>query len=262
MPAETDRPGLGRLLTLLLLGVGLLLLAVLFMSPPARGDEPAAPVRPCCHPSKGADAAALPAGMTALADDAPAGAPHVHPGGAPAAAPAAGAAAVVSLVEAGLLDQEGRPVRFPGEVLGDRIVVMDFVFTTCTTICPILSAKLTRLQERLGPRAGREVQLVSFSIDPARDTPARLKAFGARFKAGPGWTWLTGEVGEVERVLKGLGAYTADFTSHPPMMLVGDGRTGRFVRLNGFPDPDRLLAAVDELLEARRTVAAADGAAR
>jgi len=239
------RPKLSRLL---LAGVALVvLLAWLLMAPPARAAEPAAdgPAKPCCHQPKAADDLPLPEGMTALAEDAP-----------PAAAPPAGAAARVTLAEAALLDQDGRRLRFPADVLGDRIVVMDFVFTTCTTICPILSAKLARLQERLGPRAGAEVRLVSVSIDPARDTPARLKAFGARFQAGPAWTWLTGEVGEVERVLKGLGAFTPAFNEHAPMMLVGDGRTGRFLRLNGFPDADRLLAAVDELSRARGEVAA------
>jgi len=246
MPAATDRitrrPGAAGLMA------GLLA-AALSPGPAARADEaPAREAKACCHKSPGSEDAPLPAGMA-------------DPGEAVAAPPrtAASAKATVTLAEAALLDQDGRQVRFPAEVLGDRIVVMDFVFTTCTTICPILSAKLTQLQARLGARAGREVQLVSISIDPARDTPARLKAFGARFKAGPGWTWLTGEVSDVERVLKGLGAYTPSFSEHPPMMLVGDGRTGRFVRLNGFPDPDRLLATVDELLHARHTAVAGAG---
>lgn len=241
---------------LLVLGVVLvLILALLFVAPPARAAETAAEgaAKPCCHKPKVADDAPLPEGMTSLAEEA----------GPPATPASAGAATRVTLAEAPLLDQDGRRLRFPADVLGDQIVVMDFVFTTCTTICPILSAKLARLQERLGARAGAEVRLVSFSIDPARDTPARLKAFGARFHAGPAWTWLTGEVGDVERVLKGLGAFTPAFTEHPPMMLVGDGRTGKFLRLNGFPDADRLLAAVDELVRARgEVVAAGAGSAR
>jgi cytochrome oxidase Cu insertion factor (SCO1/SenC/PrrC family) len=244
MRTATDR--ITRLPRVASLLAGLMMASHLVV-PLARADE-AAPAgdKPCCHKTAATAEAPLPAGMTDLAGD----------GAVPARTPGS-AGATVALVEAALLDQDGRPVRFPAEVIGDRIVVMDFVFTTCTTICPILSAKLTRLQERLGDRAGREVQLLSFSIDPARDTPARLKAFGARFKAGPGWTWLTGGVADVERVLRGLGAYTPSVSEHPPMMLVGDGRTGRFTRLNGFPDPDKLLAAVDELVRARGAVAGA-----
>ena len=222
-------------------------LATAAVAPTALAGEPAstgAP-KPCCHTPPGAEEAALPAGMTELAE-------------APAApAPALPPPVEVALRDAPLVDQDGRPVRFARDVVGDRIVVVDFVFTTCTTICPILSAKLARLQERLGDRLGREVALVSISIDPARDTPARLKAYAGRFKAGPGWTWVTGQKPDVDQVLKGLGAYTADFASHAPVMLVGDGRTGRWARFNGFPDPDRLLAAVDALAAARPATTAA-----
>ncbi len=248
MPARARSPR--QKLVLVVLVALTLAVAALVMAAPARAEEPGpATEKPCCHKADAAAEAALPAGMTELAGVQAIGAVQ-----APAAP--SNSAATVTLAEATLLDQDGRVVRFPADVVGDRIVVVDFVFTTCTTICPILSAKLTRLQERLGPRAGSEVRLVSFSIDPARDTPARLKAFGAKFKAGPGWTWLTGGVEDVERVLKGLGAYTANFAEHPPMMLVGDGRTGRFLRFNGFPDPDKLLAAVDELKKARGALAA------
>lgn len=164
----------------------------------------------------------------------------------------------VTLAEAPLLDQDRRPVSFPADVVGDRIVVVDFVFTSCTTICPLLSTRLARVQAALGERAGREVRLVTISIDPARDTPERLKAFGARFKAGPGWTWLTGEVAAVERVLKGMGASTARPADHAPLVLVGDGRTGRWSRFNGFPDPAALLAKVDEYAAARRLARAGE----
>jgi protein SCO1 len=170
----------------------------------------------------------------------------------PAAPPAALPPAVeVTLRDAPLVDQDGRTVRLARDLIGDRIVVVDFVFTTCTTICPILSARLARLQDLLGERLGSEVALISISIDPARDTPARLKAYGARFQARTGWSWVTGAKQEVDQVLRGLGAYTASFTGHAPVMLVGDGRTGRWARFNGFPDPARLLAAVDALAAAR-----------
>jgi len=123
-------------------------------------------------------------------------------------------------------------------------VVVSFIFTTCTTICPMLSTIVSRVQANLGDRAGREVSLVSISVDPGRDTPARLKAYGTRHKSGPGWTWLTGERGTVEQVLRGMGAYTSSFADHPPMVLVGDG-AGGWTRLNGFPSQAAIVAQVD-----------------
>jgi cytochrome oxidase Cu insertion factor (SCO1/SenC/PrrC family) len=128
---------------------------------------------------------------------------------------------------------------------------MDFVYTTCTTICPVLSALFTQVQSQLGDAVGDEVTLVSMSVDPVRDTPQRLKAYSAKHRAGEGWLWLTGEKGDVEDVLTGLGAYTPSFEDHPSMVLIGDGRTGEWKRLFGFPKPDRIVQIVNELREQR-----------
>lgn len=154
------------------------------------------------------------------------------------------------------MDQDGAPVRLGSEVIGDKLVVMDFVFTTCTTVCPVLSAIFSRVQERLGDRLGKEVRLVSVSVDPTRDTPARLKAYATSHRAKPGWTWLTGSQENVKQVLEGLGAYTPAKANHAPMVLVGDPRTGKWVRLNGFPSEEQILAKVDELAAARREASA------
>jgi len=167
--------------------------------------------------------------------------------------------ATVSVVDRELRDQRGRPVRFARDVVGGDVVVMDFVFTHCTTICPVLSAKMARVQQLLGDRLGKGVRLASLSLDPVRDTPERLQAWGAKFKAGPHWQLVTGRQEDQEAVLKGLGAYVADFAQHPPMILVGDGRSGRWVRVNGFPDPQKVVALVEELLASRKSTTARAG---
>ena len=159
----------------------------------------------------------------------------------------------VKLSDAKLFNQDGRPVRFKSEVVGDKIVIMDFVYTTCTTVCPVISALFSKLQDRLGERLGRDVELVSMTLDPVRDTPSRLKAYAAQHNARAGWTWLTGEPKAVNDALKGLGAYASDVSQHPSMVLIGDARSGAWIRLFGFPDPDRILAKVEQLLEARVT---------
>jgi protein SCO1/2 len=161
----------------------------------------------------------------------------------------------VDLKDLMLIDQEGREVRFVSDVIGDRIVVMDFVYTTCTTVCPVLSALFGQLQERLGEHLGDDVALVSVSVDPTRDTPQRLKAYAARHQAKPGWIWLTGPKTMMDEVLDGLGAYTPNFENHPSMVLVGDGRSGEWSRLFGFPSPDRLMEQVDAFQSARRSAA-------
>lgn len=150
-----------------------------------------------------------------------------------------------------LVDQEGRQVRLMSDLIGDRVVVMNFVYTTCTTVCPVLSALFTQVQDRLGDRLGREVLLVSITVDPLRDTPERLKAYAATRGAKPGWFWLTGAKPSVDSVLDGLGAYSPRFEDHPAMVLVGDGRQGQWSRFFGFPSPDRILEQVDSLLATR-----------
>lgn len=139
-----------------------------------------------------------------------------------------------------LVDHDGRGVNVQRDVIGDRIVVVSFVYTSCTTVCPLVASVFSDLQARLGERVGRDVVLVTITVDPLRDTPAQLKAYAARFQAGPGWRWLTGAPVAVNELLKGLGAYAPDFTQHPQMVLVGDGTTGRWTRFSGLPDSRRL----------------------
>jgi protein SCO1/2 len=158
----------------------------------------------------------------------------------------------VKLLDLELVDRGGDPVRFKSEAMADRIVAIDFIYTTCTTICPVLSALFAQVQDQLGARLGKEAWLVSLSLDPTRDTPKRLDAQARKFGAGPGWLWLTGQKTVVDRVLAGLDAYTADFESHASVILIGDAKRGTWIRLFGFPSPDEIVARIEELIAARQ----------
>ena len=163
----------------------------------------------------------------------------------------AGESVDIDLRDRVLVDHNGEDVQFVTDVIGDNIVVMDFVYTTCTTICPVLSALFTQVQRKLGEHVGDDVWLVSMSVDPIRDTPQRLNAYSAKHRAGDGWIWLTGPNPAVDDVLTGLGAYTSNFEDHPSMVLIGDGRTGEWTRLFGFPNPDRIVQIVNDMRERR-----------
>jgi protein SCO1/2 len=173
---------------------------------------------------------------------------HAMP--APGAAPQ-DEAVDVELIDLVLLDQDGRKVRFKSDVIGDRLVIIDTFYTTCDTICPILSALFVNLQHKLGSRLGRDVVLVSISVDPGTDIPARLRKYAKRHGARPGWIFLTGGKRSVDRVLRGIGAYVRDYTQHAPAILVGDGRHGGWTRYYEFPKPVLVLGRLDELREAR-----------
>jgi len=153
----------------------------------------------------------------------------------------------IKLPDTVLTDQNGKSVKFKTEVLADRLAVVNFIYTTCTTVCPVQSALIADLQQRLGERSGKEVSLISVSVDPLRDTPLRLKEFAARYKAGPGWRFLTGSRQAVDEVLKAFDVYTPNFADHPAAVLVGNPRSGEWVRLFGFPSTDQILARMKEL---------------
>ncbi len=157
----------------------------------------------------------------------------------------------IALPDAVLLTQDGVQVNLKNDVVGDRIVVIDFVYTTCTTVCPVLSATFRQVQKKLGDRLGREVVMVSISVDPNRDTPARLKKYAERLGAGDSWLWLTGQQQAVTEVLEEFGAYTPNFADHPSMVLVGDGKSGQWARFIGFPAAAQIIDKVDEFSAVR-----------
>jgi protein SCO1/2 len=155
-----------------------------------------------------------------------------------------------------LLDQDGRKVRFYTDLVKGKTVAINFIFTTCTTICPPLGATFARVQRDLGERAGRDVHFISISVDPAVDTPERLKAWGAKFHAGPGWTFLTGAKPQVDELLRALAASTARPQDHSPTVLVGNDARGQWTRTYGLAKPSVLVKLINDAAEGRL----ADGA--
>jgi protein SCO1/2 len=191
--------------------------------------------------------------LPALAAD-----PHAnHKNHAPAAKDTKAGTAKVRFDDSVLVDQAGKSMKLKSEVMADRIVVLDFVYTTCTTICPVLTATMVRVQNELDAKARDDVRLVTITVDPARDTPARMKEYGDKMGVKPGWIWLTGPTGRVNEVLKGFGAYAPSFEDHPPLILVGDASTGQWTRFFGFADPKDVIAKVNELRAARGAAAPA-----
>lgn len=162
----------------------------------------------------------------------------------------------VALSDKPLSDQEGRTMRLKSDVIGDRIVVLTFVYTSCTTVCPINSAIMSELQNKLGGRLDKDVRMVSLTVDPTHDVPSRLKTYSAMYDAKPGWFWLTGTSANVTDALKGFGAYTPNFENHPVIVMIGDGKTGKWSRHYGLSKSDRLLASVDAYLAERSKAAA------
>lgn len=176
---------------------------------------------------------------------------HVHGAAAPADTGGAPQAKPVKLSDTALVDQNGRAVRLLSDVLRDRIVVVNFIYTNCTDVCPMVSHTFSQLQDELGGMLDKQVQLVSVTVDPARDTPAVLKAYSAQHGARAGWSWLTGTAANVTEALKGFGVYHPNFENHSGVVLVGDPRSGKWTRVYETEDAQQLLGKTREYLAAR-----------
>jgi cytochrome oxidase Cu insertion factor (SCO1/SenC/PrrC family) len=147
-------------------------------------------------------------------------------------------------------DQNGKQLNFYQDLVKGRTVAINFIFTTCTTICPPLTATFRRVQQDLAER-GLPVQLISISVDPGTDTPERLRDFAAKFKAQPGWTFVTGEKSEIDVLLRALGVAVADKNDHTPMILVGNDLSGYWTRSYGLSAPAVLVKVITEAANAK-----------
>lgn len=165
--------------------------------------------------------------------------------------PVKGQSTRVALKDTALVDQTGRDVALLSGAIGDRIAIVDFVYTNCTSVCPVNSALLAKVQEQLGARVGKDVSLLSITVDPVRDTPTRLKEYASRYGSGQGWLWLTGTKPRIDEALKAFDAYTPNFVEHPALIMVGDAKSGQWLRFVGFPDPKQITDAVQQLMQAR-----------
>lgn len=143
-------------------------------------------------------------------------------------------------------NQHGRKLNFYTDLVRGKTVAINFIFTTCTTICPPLTATFRKLQQELGERVGRDIELISISVDPTTDVPERLKEFSAKFKAAPGWTFVTGNKPEIDQLLKALGAAVGDKNDHTPMLLIGNDAAGYWTRTYGLAPAATLVKVVNE----------------
>lgn len=160
-----------------------------------------------------------------------------------------GETAAGTIADVPVQDQSGRTRHFHRDLVQGRLVAINFIFTRCTTVCPLLGTRFAQVQKQLGDDAAR-VALISVSIDPANDTPAELARWSRAFGATPGWDLVTGARADIDRLARSLGASAADPASHAPLVVLIDERgTPRpWRRLDGLADASVLTAALREAL--------------
>jgi cytochrome oxidase Cu insertion factor (SCO1/SenC/PrrC family) len=138
-----------------------------------------------------------------------------------------------------LTTQEGKTVHFFDDLIKDKIVVINFIYTHCADTCPLETAQLVRVQKILGDRVGKDVFFYSISIDPEHDTPKVLKEYKERFKAH--WTFLTGKESDIIQLRKKLGLYVEEIqdgsNNHNVNLIIGNQTTGRWMKRTPFENP-------------------------
>jgi cytochrome oxidase Cu insertion factor (SCO1/SenC/PrrC family) len=166
---------------------------------------------------------------------------------APAETPASDPSAVSSMriPDVTVQDQNGKSLNFYTDLVKGKVVAINFVFTTCTTICPPLTATFRRVQQQLAEQ-NSAVQLISISVDPAVDTPERLRDFAAKFKVEPGWAFVTGNTSDINSLLQQLGVAVTNKNDHTPMILIGNDSAGYWTRAYGLSSPTSLVKLITE----------------
>ncbi len=146
-----------------------------------------------------------------------------------------------------LLDANGAKVSLRSELDSGKPLILNFIFTSCTAICPVMSVTLSAVQSALGAEH-RRLRIVSISIDPEYDTPARLKDYAARHRAGPDWHLLTGDKQVILEVARAFDAWRGDKMNHTPSTYLRAGANQPWVRVNGFTTPSELVREVHRVV--------------
>ncbi len=137
-----------------------------------------------------------------------------------------------------LVTHEGKSVRFFDDLIKDKAVVINFIYTSCPDACPLETAKLREVQTILGDRVGKDTFFYSITIDPARDTPEMLKEYAKKYQAGPGWLFLTGKESDIILLRKKLGLYIDEIqdqsSDHNLSLVIGNQAMGRWKKSSPF----------------------------
>lgn len=141
-----------------------------------------------------------------------------------------------------LLDSSGAPAPLLAQLDTDAPVLLNFVFTSCTAVCPVQSATFAQLQAQLAA-AGQRFRMLSIDIDPEQDTPARLRDYARKYQAGPDWRFLTGKPDDIIAVQRAFAAYRGGKMNHAPLTLLRATRQAPWVRVEGFASAAALLHA-------------------
>src|SRR5712692_2241230 len=147
-----------------------------------------------------------------------------------------------------LVNQNGEKMRLYSDLLKGKVVIINSFFATCQGSCLPMNRNLEKVQQAMGDHIGKDVYIISISVDPTVDTPARLKEYAKQLNAKPGWYFLTGEKEKVDFALYKLGQYVENKQDHLNIFIIGNERTGLWKKAFGLARSDELVKVVESVL--------------
>jgi protein SCO1/2 len=153
-----------------------------------------------------------------------------------------------------LQTQDGTRVRFYDDLVKGKIVLINFIFTSCTSECPRTTANLVRVQEALGNHLGRDIRMISVTVDPATDSPPVLKKYSVTYGTKPGWYFVTGRQKDVDVIRRRLGVLddSVSRTQHTGMLVYGNESTGQWAATPAMAQPGAIVRSVMRLVNLQR----------
>jgi protein SCO1/2 len=164
------------------------------------------------------------------------------------AIPQTGSPAHKYFTDVELLDQDGRPLKFYTDLIQGKVVIINTFFTTCVSVCPPMTRNLEQVQKWLGERLGKEVHIISISVDPLTDTPPRMKEYAARFNARPGWYFLTGSKENVDLALRKIGQFVESKDDHSTVIIIGNEPTRLWKKAFGLAPAGELIKVAESVV--------------
>lgn len=171
---------------------------------------------------------------------------HQHAAPVIADKPAALKKERLRLPETRVVDQNGRQLSFQRDLVKNRVVVVSFIYTSCTAICSPLTANLQHARKLLDPALAEQASFISISVEPETDTPATLRTFADQYGITGNWTFVTGKTTALLEIQKAFAVAMKRKEDHTPLILIGNGTTNLWTRKYGLAQPAAIAAAIAE----------------
>lgn len=155
-----------------------------------------------------------------------------------------------------LVTQDGESLRFYNDLLKNKVVIIHSFFSSCKSSCPVSMRLMAGVQERFNEKMGKELHILSISLDPETDTPLKLKNYAEELDVGPGWQLLSGDKQNVDLALNKIGHYVADIDSHKNTIIIGNEATGLWKKAFLMSSSEALDKVIRSVLEDKIPVTA------